>query len=48
MFPELNPDKYPRQQGMNVAICCTGQSDDESRELLRGFGMPFQTAETAA
>ena len=48
VFPELNPDKYPRQQGMNVAICCTGQSDDESRELLRGFGMPFQTAETAA
>lgn len=42
VFPELNPDKYPRQQGMNIAICCSGGSDDESRELLRGFGMPFQ------
>ncbi|QDT01513.1 50S ribosomal protein L5 [Adhaeretor mobilis] len=47
VFPELNPDKYVRPQGMNIAICCTGGSDDESRELLRGFGMPFQTPETA-
>ena len=45
VFPELNPDKYPRQQGMNIAICCSGGSDDESRELLRGFGMPFKTPE---
>ncbi|MDC0937131.1 50S ribosomal protein L5 [Pirellulales bacterium] len=48
VFPELNPDKYPRQQGMNIAICCSGGSDDDSRELLRGFGMPFQTPESAA
>lgn len=48
VFPELNPDKYPRQQGMNIAICCSGGSDDESRELLRGFGMPFETEEAAA
>ena len=47
VFPELNPDKYPRQQGMNIAICCSGGSDDESREMLRGFGMPFR-AEGAA
>jgi large subunit ribosomal protein L5 len=48
VFPELNPDKYSRQQGMNIAICCSADSDDESRELLRGFGMPFQSEETAA
>ena len=47
VFPELNPDKYTRPQGMNIAICCTGGSDDESRELLRGFGMPFKTPESA-
>ena len=47
VFPELNPDKYARVQGMNIAICCSTDSDDESRELLRGFGMPFQTEETA-
>jgi large subunit ribosomal protein L5 len=48
VFPELNPDKYTRVQGMNIALCCSTKSDDESRELLRGFGMPFRTEETAA
>lgn len=48
VFPELNPDKYVRVQGMNIAICCSTNSDDESRELLRGFGMPFRTEEAAA
>ena len=43
VFPELNPDKYLRVQGMNIALCCSTNSDDESRELLRGFGMPFRT-----
>jgi large subunit ribosomal protein L5 len=42
VFPELNPDKYTRVQGMNITICSSGDSDDESRELLRSFGMPFQ------
>lgn len=48
VFPELNPDKYTRVQGMNIALCCSTNSDDESRELLRGFGLPFQTEEAAA
>jgi large subunit ribosomal protein L5 len=49
VFPELNPDKYLRAQGMNVTlvIACT-KSDDESRELLRGFGMPFRVEEASA
>lgn len=42
VFPELNPDKYTRVQGMNITICCSTRSDDEARELLRGFGMPFR------
>jgi large subunit ribosomal protein L5 len=42
VFPELNPDKYTRVQGMNITICSSGGSNDESRELLRGFGMPFR------
>jgi large subunit ribosomal protein L5 len=42
VFPELNPDKYTRPQGMNIAMCCSTDSDDESRELLAGFGMPFK------
>ena len=42
VFPELNPDKFSRTQGMNVTIVCSGESDDESRELLQELGMPFR------
>jgi large subunit ribosomal protein L5 len=42
VFPELNPDKYTRVQGMNITICTSSDSNDDSRELLRGFGMPFR------
>jgi len=49
VFPELNPDKFLRPQGMNVTVVITSsKSDDESRELLRGFGMPFRTEEAAS
>ena len=43
VFPELNPDKYTRTQGMNITVVTTGDDDDESRELLQALGMPFQT-----
>jgi large subunit ribosomal protein L5 len=45
VFPELNPDKFTRPQGMNITIVISGHSNDESRELLRGFGMPFKVPE---
>jgi large subunit ribosomal protein L5 len=48
VFPELNPDKYTRVQGMNITICCSSDSNDESRELLRAFGMPFRRDGAAA
>ncbi len=48
VFPELNPDKYTRTQGMNIAICCSTKKDDESREMLKHFGVPFQVEEEAA
>ena len=48
VFPELNPDKYLRTQGMNIAICCSTGSDDESREMLKQFGMPFRTEDVKA
>jgi large subunit ribosomal protein L5 len=41
VFPELNPDKFHRVQGMNVTIVTSTDSNDEARELLREFGMPF-------
>ena len=43
VFPELNPDKYTHTQGMNVTLVTSTDSDDEARELLRGFGMPMKT-----
>ena len=48
VFPELNPDKYTRVQGMNITFCTTTTSDDEAREMLRLFGMPFKVQEAAA
>ena len=42
VFPELNPDKYSRTQGMNVTLVTSTDSDDESRELLLQLGMPLQ------
>ena len=42
VFPELNPDKYSRSQGLNITFTIKGNSDDESREMLREFGMPFR------
>jgi large subunit ribosomal protein L5 len=48
VFPELNPDKFTRPQGMNVTFVVSSDNDDESRELLRGFGFPFKTEEGMA
>jgi len=42
VFPELNPDKFTRSQGMNIVFVTSTESDDEGRELLRMFGMPFR------
>ena len=47
VFPELNPDKFLRTQGMHVTIVTTANNDDDARELLRAFGMPFKTEEAA-
>ena len=48
VFPELNPDKYTRVQGMNIAFVCSSHSNDESRELLKYLGLPFQREGSAA
>lgn len=45
VFPELNPDKYTRTQGMDISIVTTATNNDDARELLRGLGMPFKVPE---
>jgi large subunit ribosomal protein L5 len=42
VFPELNPDKFTRKQGMNIVFVTSTPCDEEGRELLRMFGMPFK------
>src|SRR5262245_33363834 len=42
VFPEIDPDKINFAQGMDVTFVTSVNSDDEARELRRGFGMPFR------
>jgi large subunit ribosomal protein L5 len=42
VFPEIDPDKVSFVQGMDVSFVTSTSSDDEARELLRQFGMPFR------
>jgi large subunit ribosomal protein L5 len=44
VFPEIDPDKVNFVQGMDVTFVTSTRNDDEARELLRGFGMPFREA----
>jgi large subunit ribosomal protein L5 len=42
VFPEIDPDKVTFVQGMDVTFVTSTKNDDEARELLRSFGMPFR------
>lgn len=44
VFPEIDPDKVNFTQGMDITFVTNTRSDDEARELLRMFGMPFREA----
>jgi large subunit ribosomal protein L5 len=44
VFPEIDPDKLTFVQGMDVTFVTSTRNDDEARELLRAFGMPFREA----
>jgi large subunit ribosomal protein L5 len=44
VFPELNPDKYTRPQGMNIVFVTTAKTNEEGRDLLEMLGMPFVQA----
>jgi large subunit ribosomal protein L5 len=42
VFPEINPDKYTRPQGMNITFVTSARSDDEARAFLLAMGMPLK------
>ena len=42
VFPEINPDKYTRPQGMNITLVTSARSDDEAKQFLRAMGMPLK------
>lgn len=42
IFPEVEFDKIDKVRGMDVIIVTTAKSDEEARELLAQFNMPFQ------
>lgn len=42
IFPEINFDKVNKTRGMDIVIVTTAKTDEEARELLTQFGMPFK------
>ena len=41
IFPEIEYDKIDKVRGMDVVFVTTAKTDEEARELLRLFNMPF-------
>ena len=41
IFPEIEYDKVDKVRGMDIIFVTTAKTDEEARELLRLFGMPF-------
>jgi large subunit ribosomal protein L5 len=42
IFPEIEFDKIDKVRGMDVIMVTTAKTDEEARELLRCFNMPFK------
>lgn len=41
IFPEIEYDKVDKVRGMDIIFVTTAKTDEEARELLRQFNMPF-------
>ena len=41
IFPEIEYDKVDRVRGMDIIFVTTANTDEEARELLKLFNMPF-------
>ncbi len=42
IFPEIEYDKVDKVRGMDICFVTTAKTDEEARELLTQFGMPFK------
>ena len=42
IFPEVDYEKIDRIRGMDIIIVTTAKTDEEAREMLTQFGMPFK------
>jgi len=42
MFPEINYDKIDKVRGMGISFVTTATTNEEGRDLLKMFGMPFK------
>ena len=45
IFPEIDYDKIDRTRGLEVTNVTSAKNDDEGRQLLANFGMPFARTE---
>lgn len=43
VFPEIDYDKVDSVLGLDVIVCTSARTDDEARELLKGFNFPFRS-----
>jgi large subunit ribosomal protein L5 len=48
VFPELNPDKYVKAQGLNITLVTTATCDEDAVELLTLMGLPFRREDSVA
>ena len=42
IFPEIEYDQVERVTGMDIIVVTSAKTDEEARELLTQFGMPFE------
>ncbi|HUT64103.1 MAG TPA: 50S ribosomal protein L5 [Anaerolineae bacterium] len=43
IFPEIDFDKIDKTRGMDITFVTTAKKDEEAKELLKAFGMPFKS-----
>ncbi|HMO50875.1 MAG TPA: 50S ribosomal protein L5 [Kiritimatiellia bacterium] len=42
LFPEIDPDRVKRTQGMDITIVTSAKNNEQALELLKQLGMPFE------